>query len=50
MKPMEVNPELDVTMEVREQQPKQVIYVRLTGAYMALAYCEAWKKLLCLCK
>ena len=45
MKPMEVNPELDVTMEVREQQPKQVIYVRLTGAYMALAYCEAWKKL-----
>lgn len=30
-------------MEVREQQPKQVIYVRLTGAYMALAYCEAWK-------
>ena len=45
MKPMEVNPDLDVTMEVREQQPKQVIYVRLTGAYMALAYCEAWKKL-----
>ncbi len=45
MKPLEINPELDVTMEVREQQPKQVIYVRLTGAYMALAYCEAWKKL-----
>lgn len=45
MKPLEINPALDVTMEVREQQPKQVIYVRLTGAYMALAYCEAWKKL-----
>lgn len=45
MKSMEMNPALDVTMEVREQQPKQVIYVRLTGAYMALAYCEAWKKL-----
>jgi len=43
MKPLEINPAL--TMEVREQQPKQVIYVRLTGAYMALAYCEAWKKL-----
>ena len=42
MKPLEINPALDVTMEVREQQPKQVIYVR---AYMALAYCEAWKKL-----
>ena len=41
MKPLEINPAL----EVREQQPKQVIYVRLTGAYMALAYCEAWKKL-----
>lgn len=45
MKPTEVNPELDVTMEVREQQPKKVIYIRLTGAYMALSYCEAWKKL-----
>lgn len=45
MKPLEINPELDVTMKVREQQPKQVIYVRLTGAYMALAYCDAWKKL-----
>ena len=42
MKPLEINPALDVTMEVREQQPKQVIYVRLTGAYMALAYCEAY--------
>lgn len=45
MKPMEMNPKLDVTMEVCDEQPKQVIYVRLSGAYNSLDYCEAWKRL-----
>lgn len=45
MKPIEINPKLDVTVEERNEAPKQVIYIRLTGAYGGLAYCEAWKQL-----
>ena len=45
MKPMKMNPQLDVAMEVRQQAPKQVIYVRLTGAYISLNYAKAWGQL-----
>lgn len=45
MKPIEMNPKLDVSMEVRNEQPKQVIYIRLTGGYNGLDYCKAWERL-----
>ena len=45
MKPIEINPELDVTVEERNEAPKQVIYIRLIGAYGGLDYCEVWKQL-----
>ena len=45
MKPIEIDPKLDVSMEVRNEAPKQVIYVRLTGAYNGLDYCKAWQQL-----
>lgn len=45
MKPLEINPSLNVSVEVKELAPKQVIYIRLSGEYMKLNYCEAWQRL-----
>lgn len=45
MKPLEINPSLNVSVEVKELDPKQVIYIRLSGEYMKLNYCEAWQRL-----
>lgn len=45
MKPIEINPKLDVSVEERTEAPKQVIYIRLTGAYAELNFCKAWERL-----
>lgn len=45
MKPIEINPKLDVLVEERMEAPKQVIYIRLTGAYAKLDFCKAWERL-----
>ena len=45
MKPIEMNPKLDVSVEERTETAKQVIYVRLTGSYSGLKYMDAWKRL-----
>ncbi len=45
MKPVKINPNLNVSVEVKELDPKQVIYVRLSGEYVKLDYCKAWRRL-----
>lgn len=45
MKPIEMNPKLDVSVEERKETSKQLIYIRLTGAYSELDFCKAWERL-----
>lgn len=45
MKPVELKPDLKVEVEEKVLFSKQVIYVRLIGAYAGLDYGAAWKRL-----
>ena len=45
MKAEVINPELKISVEVKEQSSKKIIYVRLAGAYNGLDYCNAWERL-----
>lgn len=45
MKPLQINSELDLNERVIDLEPRQVIYIRLTGDYKKNDYCEAWQKL-----
>lgn len=45
MKPQVINADLNVSAEVREEKPKQAIYIRLSGSYNGLDYENAWKSL-----
>lgn len=45
MKPMQVNPELDISMDVRTVPDSDMIYVRLSGEYSSLDYCGAWNRM-----
>lgn len=45
MKPLQLNPELKLKEKVINLEPRQVIYIRLTGDYQKNDYCGAWEKL-----
>lgn len=45
MRPMQVNPDLDISMEVRHVEDCDIIYIRLTGAYGTLDYPGTWRRL-----
>lgn len=45
MKPQVINPDLNVSAEIREEKAKQAIYIRLSGSYNGLDYENAWRSL-----
>lgn len=45
MKPLTINANLELNERVVNIEPKQAIYIRLTGDYKTNDYCLAWKKL-----
>lgn len=45
MKPMNVRPELNITIREEERPGKQLIYIRLIGPYDSLDYCGTWGRL-----
>lgn len=49
MKPTNVQPELNIRASIRNTEPENVIYLRLTGDYQTLNYMEGWKQLLEYC-
>ena len=45
MKPIQINEELKLKPKVVELEPKQAIYVKVSGDYQKIDYCGAWNKL-----
>lgn len=45
MKPLKINPNLELSERIVNMEPKQAIYICLIGDYKGNDYCMAWQKL-----